>query len=607
LVDNGLKMVTVVESPSGSSVMARRISDKAAILGQGYVRMVSVSNYFKELYVTPYDTNVIMFDAARDDFSRVFDIAARSNVMKCMILLQTTWTESQQNTIRKYLDSAKKNSFFYMAVPTASSLTSVNSTTDNSTTDRSTKTNSTKRQLDQTTTRPKDNDRLTWYQIITLKSGYAINMVKFRPKRLQVDQQYFDLKGLRIRSTSLSWSPFLTMTDCDENGKNCKSIGYLIDYTNLVAKQFNFTYDSNSDISGDWGVLPKGGGNGINATWAGVMGNVITGEYDFSLCTWEWTFERFDLMSMTPVLTGGAVLALTPKNPEIDLGLFIRPFTKESWGAIGLMIIAALICILLPYIAISYVESTTGHQMMVMVTWFFFVLLNAFYGGALTMFFTSVVNIPFENIRDVMRAYPSWKLMMQAGNEVLYVSQAQSGDPDYKPFWDRVQSNPSETVINSLQQGLDIIRTEQVVIHVTEGMLKGYLKENPHMNQPLKVFGGMKKKYTALIFKFNSPLGPLFTSASISIRESGAEDHIAKVWQGGAINPNMEVDKMVLTGGQVILVYVVITIAFMASLLALMVELCIRTLGTEKSRCRLKMSLRKWIGPEASRKQQQWD
>jgi hypothetical protein len=42
----------------------------------------------------------------------------------------------------------------------------------------------------------------------------------------------------------------------------------------------------------------------------------------------------------------------------------------------------------------------------------FFVLLNAFYGGALTMFFTSEITIPFNNIYEVMRAYPSWNLRM---------------------------------------------------------------------------------------------------------------------------------------------------------------------------------------------------
>ena len=47
--------------------------------------------------------------------------------------------------------------------------------------------------------------------------------------------------------------------------------------------------------------------------------------------------------------------------------------------------------------------------------WFFFLLIDAYYGGAMTMFFTSEIKIPFESIRDVIREYPSWKLMMKQG------------------------------------------------------------------------------------------------------------------------------------------------------------------------------------------------
>ena len=53
-------------------------------------------------------------------------------------------------------------------------------------------------------------------------------------------------------------------------------------------------------------------------------------------------------------------------------------------------------------------------------SWTFFVLLNAYYGGALTMFFTSEVSIPFTNIYDVMKSYPTWKLKMRAGEEVRF-------------------------------------------------------------------------------------------------------------------------------------------------------------------------------------------
>ena len=53
--------------------------------------------------------------------------------------------------------------------------------------------------------------------------------------------------------------------------------------------------------------------------------------------------------------------------------------------------------------------------------WSFFVLINAYYGGALTMFFASEIALPFETLRDVLKAMPSWTLLVHDGNQVIYV------------------------------------------------------------------------------------------------------------------------------------------------------------------------------------------
>ena len=71
-------------------------------------------------------------------------------------------------------------------------------------------------------------------------------------------------------------------------------------------------------------------------------------------------------------------------------------------------------------------------------SWTFFLLLNAYYGGALTMFFVSEIPIPFNDIYDVMKAYPTWKLRMRAGNEALFQYKALiEKDPYYEEFYDR--------------------------------------------------------------------------------------------------------------------------------------------------------------------------
>ncbi len=44
---------------------------------------------------------------------------------------------------------------------------------------------------------------------------------------------------------------------------------------------------------------------------------------------------------------------------------------------------------------------------------YFFLLVNAYYGGALTMFFTTKSPLPFENINGLFALIPPWKLLFR--------------------------------------------------------------------------------------------------------------------------------------------------------------------------------------------------
>ena len=48
------------------------------------------------------------------------------------------------------------------------------------------------------------------------------------------------------------------------------------------------------------------------------------------------------------------------------------------------------------------------------------------------MFFTSSPDLPFQTIREVMRAYPEWNLMMKKYFDAYFDVLAELGDPDYK-------------------------------------------------------------------------------------------------------------------------------------------------------------------------------
>ena len=90
-----------------------------------------------------------------------------------------------------------------------------------------------------------------------------------------------------------------------------------------------------------------------------------------------------------------------------------------------IVFIIIIVVLLLPYCCISsYYEETDGYMITSTCGWTFFLLLNAFYGGALTMFFTSEASIPFTSKEDVMKAYPNYVLQMMDGNDVFFQYRA---------------------------------------------------------------------------------------------------------------------------------------------------------------------------------------
>ncbi len=103
--------------------------------------------------------------------------------------------------------------------------------------------------------------------------------------------------------------------------------------------------------------------------------------------------ERVPILDFSVTAGNPFVLALTPQPASLDMGLFVRPFTPLSWRAILAMTAVLLSALLFPHAVLSgsEFEGAAGYMMAYTVAWYFFVLLNAFYGGALTMFFTSQV------------------------------------------------------------------------------------------------------------------------------------------------------------------------------------------------------------------------
>ncbi len=259
---------------------------------------------------------------------------------------------------------------------------------------------------------------LKWHVVITLKgqTDVAITELQFVSGTHHIKSDY-NLQGMRISSIAKNWIPYLSFDGdfCDGERTYQGGCGSLIDLSLIMARLFNFTLVSVQE-DGGWGVTPVKGAYNASGTWTGVMGNVINGIYPMSLSSWQFVPERSDFLDcVTLFLDDKQILLMTPRVTKTDHQLYIRPFTNDVWrtiaGTSALIGATSIAC----HACISKFHSTNAQKLMFVTVSYFLVLLNAFYGGALTMFFASEPNVPFQTINDVIRSGDDWKLLILKG------------------------------------------------------------------------------------------------------------------------------------------------------------------------------------------------
>ena len=151
------------------------------------------------------------------------------------------------------------------------------------------------------------------------------------------------------------------------------------------------------------------------------MGDVVRGKYQIGICPFVWNTERDEILEFAlPNHMTKLVLSYHSTTPELDYGLVIRPFTNNAWTCIGIILIMGLAFLFLPYFFIRSWDNMSANTIIKLSLWFFFVLINAYYGGALTMFFANENDPPFKNLKEVLQAFPKWNLVFTTGLEQYF-------------------------------------------------------------------------------------------------------------------------------------------------------------------------------------------
>ena len=129
-------------------------------------------------------------------------------------------------------------------------------------------------------------------------------------------------------------------------------------------------------------------------------------------------------------------------------------------------------------------------------------------------------------------------------------------------------------VMANVKAGIEELKKGQTVMFAQTDVLRGAYQEDPKSIQGIKLFGVSVSEYYQLIFTKNSPLVPLFNQATTRLFENGHFLRTDFKWQGNKIKDEGAVDILILTSGQVFLIYAILAFFLGLSIIFLTFECC---------------------------------
>ena len=533
LNDNGHRYVDIFFNSSSTKWLGFRPKDISfAIIPLSKV---------KETMMNDTSFGVFILDARADVYEDYLRLIARRKVRKSLLVLMNE--DENMKELLQYLDNMGTSSYFYVA------------------------------------NLAKESAFEIWHQVFSLASGTVSNVLNFENNSLKILES-IDLQGLEVTSTTLTWAPLYTIDDCNDMGQECATTyGLLHDYMEILSKEFNFTCISHKNLDNDWGLVPN-----ENGTYGGILGDLYSKKYDMVISVWQWFLERDSLADFVPINKNREVLAKKAGRSATDFGLYMRVFTYDSWISILILAIAITACLLI-------VKSCGGHHrkgqsLLLFTLLIYFVILRAFYGGALTKFFTVSVQEPFASKKDVVEAYPQYNLMIREGYENMYYLLMMTGDPAYGELWGRISQSPDKTIYTSEEEGFKLMNeNRENILAFDENVLLGYLKT--HINQEVPyLFGHDRWVYHNMMLQDNSPLTSLFKHCVERLVEKGIDIQLKLKWIGGVAQDSGAVlSAIVLMPGQVILIFSLLIIIYGVTLVMLCGEVMASKSGFIRSGC----------------------
>jgi hypothetical protein len=221
-VKNGHKYLTFVDFDQKEDIQAPYKTNSQSIISTSIVT-------FNQLQDMDMDTVIIFITKGEERrLGSVLKKVSKRKILKTILIIE----ESSITGLMSGLAMLKSNSFFYVL----SYINEGNHKTAN-----------------------------IWRRVMTLNHQTQVisNELSFDMNGKVIKE--YNMAAIKLEATSLSWSPFLSVDNCNFEGKQCTVFGLLGDLMNIWGRAYNFTWDIYGDLDNDWGQNPVSGLKGTDS------------------------------------------------------------------------------------------------------------------------------------------------------------------------------------------------------------------------------------------------------------------------------------------------------------------------------------------------------
>ncbi len=167
--------------------------------------------------------------------------------------------------------------------------------------------------------------------------------------------------------------------DGAESDGSSKFEGIVVDYLDIMSRHSNFSYSLILEESGDFGTLPSGHQTLSNSS--GMLRSLIGGDFASSAAIWTQSEGRARWLHYATTLmptTMNCFVSTRFLSQRHDRWFLARPFTAGAWSLILAVVALAGLC----YLTFG---DRKFRRILAAVMGLFFVIVNAYYSGALVM------------------------------------------------------------------------------------------------------------------------------------------------------------------------------------------------------------------------------